>query len=129
MADKSLSLPMPAQPANQQMPFSRPSSPHAHPLQIGFCGLGNMGYRMARNLATHKSSHLVASPPLLVYNRTVSKSEELVREAGGEGKVRIAQSIAQLAIECDIIITNLGNDDVVKSIYVEFSKALSVRIA
>ena len=83
---------------------------------------------MARNLATHKSSHLVVSP-LLVYNRTVSKSEKLVQEAGGESKVRIAQSIAQLAIECDVIIINLGNDDVVKSIYVEFSKALSVRIA
>jgi 3-hydroxyisobutyrate dehydrogenase-like beta-hydroxyacid dehydrogenase len=88
-----------------------------------------MGYRMARNFATHKSSHPVASPPILVYNRTVSKSEKLVQEAGGEGKVRIAQSVAQLAIECDVIITNLANDDVVRTIFVEFSKALTVRIA
>ena len=84
---------------------------------------------MARNLANHKASHPVPSPPLLVYNRTVSKSEKLVKEAGGESKVRIAESAAQLAIECDVIITNLASDDVVKSIYVEFSKALIVRIA
>ena len=84
---------------------------------------------MARNLATYKSSHPVPSPPLLVYNRTVSKSEKLVKEAGGESKVRIAESAAQLAIECDVVITNLANDDVVKNVYVEFSKALTVRIA
>jgi len=84
-----------------------------------------MGYLMARNLANHKSSHPVASPPLLVYNRSISKCEKLVNEVGSEGKIRIAQSAAQLAIECDVIITNLANDDVVRSVYVEFSKALA----
>jgi hypothetical protein len=124
MADKSTQLPMPV---HLQMPFSRPPTPHAHPLQIGFYGLGNMGYLMARNLATYQSSHSIASPPLLVYNRTLSKCEQLATETGG--KVRIAQSAAQFAIECDIIITNLANDDVVKMVYIEFAKALTVRVA
>lgn len=87
-----------------------------------------MGYLMARNLATHKSSHPVSSPPLLVYNRTVAKCEKLSKELGGEGKIRIAQSAAELAVECDVIITNLANDDVVKAVYEEFSDALTVRI-
>ena len=83
---------------------------------------------MARNLAAYKSSHPVPSPPLLVYNRTVSKAEALVKEAGGEANVRIAQSVTQLVNECDVIITNLANDAVVKSVYTEFSRALTVRI-
>lgn len=89
-----------------------------------------MGYLMARNLANHKPSHPAAALPLLVFNRSIAKSEKLVEELGGEarGKARIAQSAAQLAIECDVIITNLANDDVVKSVYAEFSKALTVRI-
>jgi 3-hydroxyisobutyrate dehydrogenase-like beta-hydroxyacid dehydrogenase len=120
-----------AHPAHHQIPFSRPATPQTGPQKIGFYGLGNIGYLMARNFATYKSSVTspALSPPLLVYNRTVSKSEKLVEEVGGESKIRIAKSAAQLAIECDIIITNLANDDVVKHVYVEFSKALTVRIA
>ncbi|KIM88938.1 hypothetical protein PILCRDRAFT_813936 [Piloderma croceum F 1598] len=123
MADKH--LPLPLHHTSRQIPFSRPATPQAQPLQIGIYGLGNIGYPMARNLAAYKTSQPVSSPPLLVYNRTVSKSENLVKEAGGEANVRIAQSAAQLVIECDVIITNLANDAVVKSVYTEFSKALT----
>jgi len=82
---------------------------------------------MARNLAKHKASHPVPSPPLLVFNRSLAKCEKLVQELGGEakGKVRIAQSAAELAIECDVIITNLANDDVIRRVYAEFAKALT----
>lgn len=83
---------------------------------------------MARNLATHKNFYPVESPPLWVYNRTVSKCERLANELGGESKIRIAQSAAHLAVECDIIITNLASDDVVKAVYEEFSDALTVRV-
>ena len=124
-----MQIPLPSAHAIHDIhPFSRPATPYSHSLQIGFYGLGSMGYLMARNLATHKNSHPVESPPLLVYNRTVSKSEKLADELGGEGKVRISQSAAELAVECDIIITNLANDDVVKTVYEEFSDALTVRI-
>lgn len=129
MADKSMQIPLPAAVVHENLPYSRPPTPHSHALQIGFYGLGAMGYLMARNLATHKISHPVSSPPLLIYNRTVAKSEQLAKELGGEGKVRIAQSAGQLANECDVIITNLANDEVVKAVYTEFSKALIVRIA
>ena len=105
------------------LPFSRPPTPGAHPLQIGFCGLGAMGYFMARNLANSRKSHL---SPVLVYNRTVTKSQNLLAELGASA-VRVAHSPDQLATDCDVIFTNLANDDVVTSIYNEFAKALAVR--
>jgi 3-hydroxyisobutyrate dehydrogenase-like beta-hydroxyacid dehydrogenase len=45
----------------------------------------------------------------------------------GEDRVRIAQSAGQVALEADIIITNLASDEVVKAIYQEFAQALEVR--
>lgn len=107
-------------------PFSRPGTPHKEPHHIGFVGLGAMGHFMARNLANNRQSHPTGSPPLLVYNRTVSKAEDLVKEVGGESKVRIAQSPGEIAVECDIIVTNLGSDEAVRLIYQEFAKALTV---
>jgi 3-hydroxyisobutyrate dehydrogenase-like beta-hydroxyacid dehydrogenase len=44
----------------------------------------------------------------------------------GKGKVRIAQSTAQLAQDCDIIVTNLANDKIVKQTYQQFAEALKV---
>jgi 3-hydroxyisobutyrate dehydrogenase-like beta-hydroxyacid dehydrogenase len=105
------------------IPFSRPPTPGVHPLQVGFCGLGAMGYFMARNLAISFKSQL---PPLLVYNRTVAKSQKLLAELGTSA-VKVANTVDQLATECDVIFTNLGNDAVVTSIYNEFAKALAVR--
>lgn len=107
------------------LPYSRPATPIAHPLQIGFVGLGAMGYLMARNLAMHRASHPAGSPPLLVWNRTVSKAEKLVKELG-EDKIRLAQNLGQVASDCDVIITNLATDAVVKSIYEQFTAALTV---
>ena len=43
---------------------------------VGFIGLGLMGGPMAKNLAK-------AGFPLVVWNRTREKAEELVRESGG----------------------------------------------
>jgi 3-hydroxyisobutyrate dehydrogenase-like beta-hydroxyacid dehydrogenase len=105
------------------VPFSRPPTPGTHPLQIGFFGLGAMGYFMARNLANSRKSHL---SPILIYNRTVAKSQKLLAELGASS-VKVADNIDQLATECDVIFTNLANDDVVTSVYNEFAKALAVR--
>jgi 3-hydroxyisobutyrate dehydrogenase-like beta-hydroxyacid dehydrogenase len=85
-----------------------------------------MGYLMARNLARHLASQPTGASALLVYNRTVKKAEQLVAEVGTD-KVKIAASPGQLATECDVVITNLASDAVVKSIYEEFAKALAVR--
>jgi 3-hydroxyisobutyrate dehydrogenase-like beta-hydroxyacid dehydrogenase len=61
----------------------------------------------------------------VVYNRTVSKSQKLQEEMG-DGKIKIVESPGQLAMECDVIITNLANDEVVRDMYIQFAEALSV---
>ncbi|KAI0348223.1 NAD(P)-binding protein [Trametopsis cervina] len=98
------------------LPFSRPHSPHKE-VVVGFYGLGAMGYFMARNLA-----HRLASP-LLVSNRTRSKADSLAKELG-ESKIKVIENPADLALECDIIFTNLANDAVVKDAYEKFTAAL-----
>jgi 3-hydroxyisobutyrate dehydrogenase-like beta-hydroxyacid dehydrogenase len=57
--------------------------------------------------------------------RTVAKSEKLLQELG-PSKIKIANSAADLARECDVIFTNLANDEVVKSVYEEFLNVLKV---
>ncbi|KAF9245887.1 NAD(P)-binding protein [Melanogaster broomeanus] len=106
------------------VPFSRPPTPGTQPLQIGWYGLGAMGYFMARNIALSRNSHPATSSPVLVYNRTISKAEKLVREIGAS-TAKVASSPAQLATECDVIFTNLANDAAVQSVYDQFTKALS----
>ncbi|OBZ79641.1 putative oxidoreductase YfjR [Grifola frondosa] len=113
------------QQADSNNPFSRPATPGYHALQIGWCGLGAMGYLMARNLAKYRGTHSPGSPPLLVWNRTASKSEQLQKELG-EDKIKIAQSPKDIALECDVVFTNLANDTVVKDIYEQFANALKV---
>jgi hypothetical protein len=109
------------------VPFSRPGTPtHKEPPTIGFIGLGAMGYFMARNLANDRHSHPAGSPPLLVWNRTKSKADALAKELG-ERKARVAKDLAEIAAECDVIVTNLANDQVVKDTYHILLKALDVR--
>ncbi|EIW86945.1 NAD(P)-binding protein [Coniophora puteana RWD-64-598 SS2] len=102
------------------IPFSRPTTPRPA-LQIGWYGLGAMGYYMARNLSRSRPS---GAAPLLVFNRTASKSDKLVQDVGSSA-ARAATSLAQLAVECDIVFTNLANDAVVEQTYNEFAKALT----
>jgi len=101
-------------------PFSRPHTPHhggGH--QIGFAGLGGMGYPMARNMAN--KAHL--AHPVKVWNRSTSKAEKMLGELGPK-KITIAKSLDELAKECDIIFTNLANDAVVKDVYTKFAEAI-----
>lgn len=74
---------------------------------------------MARNLS-ESLGH-----PLIVHNRTVSKSAQLAKETNGRAVV--ADSIADLVGKCDVIFTNLANDSVVRHIYGEMLDALHVR--
>jgi len=78
---------------------------------------------MARNLANSLEKHPAGSLPLLVYNRTTSKSEKLLKELG-PSKIRIVDNPSDLATECNIIFTNLVNDEVVKSAYKGFHEIL-----
>lgn len=109
------------------LPYSRPATPGLHAqVQIGWIGLGAMGYCMARNLANHRGTHLEHQPPLLVWNRSKEKSERLLRELG-DRKVAIAQSVVDLATKCDIIMFSLSNDDVIRSVYKELAATLQAR--
>ncbi len=71
-------------------------------MQIGFIGLGIMGSRMAANLL--KGGH-----KLKVYNRTLSKAEELVKK-GAE----LSHSSKEAADNVDVLFTMLSNPDAIK---------------
>lgn len=75
-------------------------------LRVGFIGLGRMGYPMATNIAA-------AGFPLTVWNRTVSKSEQLAGETGAG----IAGSPAALAATGDVLITMVADGPVLEDLY------------
>lgn len=108
-------------------PYSRPHTPKLFPTQIGFIGLGNIGFLMARNLAMNAPRNDVhkSLPPLLVWNRTVTKAQKLIGIVGEE-KARLAKDPEQIARECDIVFVNLANDDVVRMIYYRLAASLKV---
>jgi 3-hydroxyisobutyrate dehydrogenase-like beta-hydroxyacid dehydrogenase len=85
----------------------------AIPKQVGFVGLGNMGFFMAKNLAQHLPA--LQFPPLLVFNRTQTRSQKLVSELDAN-LIVIARDIEEIASKCDIVITNLLNDTVVREV-------------
>jgi len=67
-------------------------------MQVGFIGLGIMGQPMARNL-------LRAGFPLVVATRTPGKAASFAAENAALGRVQAAETPAQVAAECDLIIT------------------------
>src|SRR5918996_4885658 len=75
--------------------------------QLGFIGVGNMGSRMAKRLLEH--GHRV-----VVYNRTREAAEALTKYGA-----KVADNIAELASEADVILSSLTNDDAVKSVYTD----------
>ena len=128
MSDQNLHIPKSMRPhLMQDLPYSRPQTPGRHyQVQVGWIGLGSMGYLMARNLANHRATHLEQQPPLLVWNRSKDKSEKLLHELGGR-KVAIADTVVDIATKCDIVLTSLASDEVVKSVYKEIAAALQAR--
>jgi len=64
---------------------------------VGFIGLGLIGGPMAKNLAK-------AGFPLVVWNRTLEKAEELVRESAGLD-VKAGANPRETAVKADILIT------------------------
>src|SRR5882762_10597957 len=74
---------------------------------LGFIGIGNMGSRMAKRLLEHGYQ-------LKAYNRSRENAEALVKYGA-----TVADSIAELASEADVILSSLTNDDAVKSVYAD----------
>jgi 3-hydroxyisobutyrate dehydrogenase len=75
-----------------------------HKEKVGFIGLGIMGRGMSRNL-------LKAGFDLTVWNRTASKADELVAEGAKK-----AQHPAELAANCDIVITCVSDTPDVREV-------------
>lgn len=71
--------------------------------RLGFIGLGVMGHWMAHNLLRHA--------PLVVFNRTASRAEELKRQ----GAV-VVQSPREVAQRSDIIFLMLSDDEAVSQV-------------
>ncbi len=72
--------------------------------KLGFIGLGNMGYPMAKNLEK-------AGFPLSVYNRNKAKA------ASFEEQSIISEDIGELVDHSDIIFSMLTNDEAVSEVY------------
>jgi 3-hydroxyisobutyrate dehydrogenase-like beta-hydroxyacid dehydrogenase len=66
--------------------------------RVGFIGLGTMGTPMAQNI-------LKKGFPLWVYNRTKDKAAPLLEKGG-----RWAASPAELASQCDVVVSMVAND-------------------
>ena len=73
--------------------------------QLGFCGLGVMGYPMAGHLSS-------ASHSVTVYNRTIAKADAWVGEHGGSSRA----TPREVAVDSDIVMLCVGNDDDVRSV-------------
>jgi 3-hydroxyisobutyrate dehydrogenase-like beta-hydroxyacid dehydrogenase len=75
--------------------------------RLGFIGIGNMGSRIARRLLEHGYQ-------LMAYNQSRDAAEALVKYGA-----TVADSIAILASEANVILSCLPNDDAVKSVYTD----------
>src|SRR6266481_1250979 len=73
--------------------------------RLGFIGIGNMGSRIAKRLLDHGYQ-------LIAYNRSREAAQALVKYGA-----TVADSIAELASEADVILSSLTNDDAVKNVY------------
>ena len=82
-------------------------------MKIGMIGLGAMGNGMARNLA---NSNLLTA----VYNRTVVKANDLAVELN----VSVCTSVEQLAMQVDIVLLCISDDEAVLQVVSELAEAL-----
>jgi 3-hydroxyisobutyrate dehydrogenase-like beta-hydroxyacid dehydrogenase len=76
-------------------------------LQVAYIGMGIMGYPIAGHIANKVSS--LNYPPLLAYNRTQARAEDLMKTH----PIKIATSLDQVAKSSDIILSCLLNNAVV----------------
>ena len=75
-------------------------------MNIGFIGLGRMGFPMARNLAA-------AGHTLFVYDSQPAVMEQLQEQAGAQPQAAPREAARQ----CEVLFTVLPNDDIVREVY------------
>jgi len=84
--------------------WTKPMTPDPAKPRVAFIGLGKMGVPMASNI-------LRAGYPLVVWNRTPSKANDLI----ARGAV-LANSPAEAAGQADVVISSLADDPTVKDV-------------
>ncbi|KAH7031302.1 NAD binding domain of 6-phosphogluconate dehydrogenase-domain-containing protein [Microdochium trichocladiopsis] len=85
--------------------------------QILWIGLGNMGRGMSKNLVEKGN----LDKPLLLYNRTKKRSDDLAASLPS-GKTEVVEQIGPAVQRADIIFTCLTNDAAVQAVYAEALK-------
>ncbi|KAI1775202.1 6-phosphogluconate dehydrogenase 2 [Hypoxylon cercidicola] len=85
--------------------------------QLFWIGLGNMGRGMVKNLVEKGN----LEKPLILYNRTRKRSEELAAKLP-EGKTEIVDSLEEGIKKADIIFTIVTNDAVVQGVFQDLLK-------
>jgi 3-hydroxyisobutyrate dehydrogenase-like beta-hydroxyacid dehydrogenase len=73
---------------------------------VGFLGMGRMGGRIAPNIAR-------AGFPLIVYNRTRPRAEDVAAQAGAS----VGRTPAEVARAADVVITMLANGPALEAVY------------
>src|SRR6266404_1235254 len=73
--------------------------------RLGFIGIGNMGSRIATRLLQHGYR-------LMAYSRRREAADAMVKYGA-----TVAETIAVVAAESDVIFSSLTDDDAVKSVY------------
>lgn len=74
--------------------------------QLAWIGLGNMGRGMCKNLVEKGN----LTEPLIIYNRTTKRAEDLAAKIG---HATVSTSLTDLASQADIIFYCLGDDPAV----------------
>ncbi|KAK6852649.1 hypothetical protein PG995_011200 [Apiospora arundinis] len=90
--------------------------------QVFWIGLGNMGRGMSKNLAEKGS----LDKPLLAYNRTKQRTDDLVAKVGSD-KVVALDSVEEGVKRSQIIFTSLSNDKAVEGLYETILKSGDVK--
>ena len=83
-------------------------------MRVAFIGLGVMGYPMAGHVKK-------AGMEVCVYNRTASKAEQWCKDYGGD----MAPTPAAAAVDCDVVLVCVGNDDDVRKVVLGGDGALA----
>lgn len=82
--------------------------------KVAFIGLGVMGYPMAGHVQN-------AGIEVCVYNRSANKAEQWCEQYGGH----MAPTPAEAAVDCDVVLVCVGNDDDVRQVVLGDDGALA----
>lgn len=78
-------------------------------IRVGFIGLGNMGYSMAKNIALASDETLPNKKLVMVFDIDKEQERKLVSECKADSKavVKAADSVDDIANTCNVVITML----------------------